>query len=132
MVHDAEAHAEEDKNRRELIDLRNQTDSLVYQTEKSLSENKDKIPAEDVSNLEAAITETKKALEGDEKETIERARDNLMQASHKLAEVLYKQTAESAQAADGADGAGPTDGAGPEREEEGEVVDAEFEDTDKK
>ena len=132
MVHDAESHAEEDKNRRELIDLRNQTDSLVYQTEKSLSENKDKIPAEDVSNLEAAITETKKALEGDEKEAIERARDNLMQASHKLAEVLYKQTAESAQAADGADGAGPPDGAGPEREEEGEVVDAEFEDTDKK
>ena len=132
MVHDAEAHAEEDKDRRELIDLRNQTDSLVYQTEKSLSENKDKIPAEDVNNLEAAIAETKKALEGDEKETIERSRDNLMQASHKLAEVLYKQTAESAQAADGADGADPTDGAGPEQEEEGEVVDAEFEDTDKK
>ncbi len=130
MVNDAEAHAEEDKNRRELIDLRNQTDSLVYQTEKTLSENKDKVPAEDVSHLEAAIAETKKALDGEKRETIERARDNLMQASHKLAEVLYKQTAESGQAADGADGAGPTDGAGPEQEEE--VVDAEFEDTDKK
>lgn len=132
MVDEAQTHAEDDKNRREMIDLRNETDSLVYQTEKSLNENKDKIPAEDASNLDVAVAETKKALEGEDRETIERARDSLMEASHKLAEVLYKETTQDNQEANGADGAGPTDGAGSGQEDEGEVVDAEFEETDKK
>ena len=135
MVDEAQAHAEEDKTKRELIEVRNQTDSLVYQTEKNLNENRDKIEAGDVSALESAIAEAKKALEGDDQAAIEQARDNLMQASHKLAEVLYKQTAEAgAGAAEGGQDQ-PTDGAGAAeagKEEEGEVVDAEFEDTDKK
>ncbi|MEE8109892.1 MAG: molecular chaperone DnaK [bacterium] len=135
MVDEAQAHAEEDQKKRELIEVRNQTDSLVYQTEKNLNENRDKIEAGDVSTLESAIAEAKKALEGDDQAAIEQARDNLTQASHKLAEVLYKQTAEAgAGAAEGGQDQ-PTDGAGAAeagKEEEGEVVDAEFEDTDKK
>ncbi|MBI2881632.1 MAG: molecular chaperone DnaK [Candidatus Tectomicrobia bacterium] len=127
MVDEAKAHAEEDKKRRELIEVRNQTDSLVYQTEKNLKENRDKIPAGDASKLEAALAEAKKAIEGNDKAAIERARDNLMQASHKLAEVLYRQTAQAGSKTDGG-----TDGGGAAKEEEGEVVDAEFEDTDKK
>jgi molecular chaperone DnaK len=139
MVEDAQANADDDKQKRDMIEVRNQTDSLLYQTEKNLGEHKEKIPAEDVSKLESAIADTKKALEGDDKETIEKARDELMAASHKLAEVLYQQTAETGAAPDGNGASAPADGPGPEDAKsasepdvEGEVVDAEFEDTDKK
>ena len=97
------------------------------------------LAARTVSKLESAIADTKKALEGDDKETIEKARDELMAASHKLAEILYQQSAETGAAPDGNGTSGPADGAGPADAEgagppdvEGEVVDAEFEDTDKK
>ena len=139
MVEDAQSNADEDKQKRDMIEVRNQTDSLLYQTEKNLGGHKEKIPAEDVSKLESAIADTKKALEGDDKETIEKARDELMAASHKLAEVLYQQTAETGAAPDGNGASAPADGPGPadaksasEPDVEGEVVDAEFEDTDKK
>jgi molecular chaperone DnaK len=132
MVDEAKGHAEEDQQKRELIEVRNQTDSLVYQTEKNLNENRDKIPSEDATALESAIADTKKALEGDDKAEIERARDSLMQVSHKLAEILYQQTAEAG-AADAAPSGNGAGGPAEEAEEaEGEVVDAEFEDTDKK
>ncbi len=129
MVGEAETHAEEDKKRREEVELRNQADAIVYTTEKTLSENREKLSAEDISGIETALEEAKKALEKGEREEIERTRDTLMQASHKLAEVIYKQ---ASAAGAGTQAEAPSgDGAQAEPEPEGEVVDAEFEDADK-
>jgi molecular chaperone DnaK len=127
MVGEAETHAEEDKKRREEVELRNQADTIVYTTEKTLSENREKLSAEDISSIESALEEAKKALEKGEREEIERTRDALMQASHKLAEVIYKQASAAGAQAEAPSG----DGAQAEPEPEGEVVDAEFEDADK-
>src|SRR5204863_491089 len=91
LVHDAESHAEEDKKRREEIEAKNQLDSLVYQVEKMLSENRDKISGADVQNLENAITEARKAMEQGGIDNLRRATDTLTKASHKLAEVMYAQ-----------------------------------------
>ncbi len=90
MVRDAESHAQEDKTRRGEIEARNGLDNLVYSVEKMLSENRDKIPGADVSSLESAITEARKAMEQGGKENLERATETLQKASHKLAEVMYQ------------------------------------------
>ena len=89
LVKDADAHAAEDKQRREEIEAKNQLDSLVYNVEKMLNENRDKISGSDVSNLESAISEARKAMEQGGADNIKRATDNLTKASHKLAEVMY-------------------------------------------
>ncbi len=123
MVKDAESHASEDAERREAIDERNQLDSLVYSTTKSLEEHKDKLDAGDVSNLESALEEAKKALDSDDLETLKSAKDNLIQASHKLAEHMYAQAGgpEGAAAAAGAEAAAGGDE---------DVIDAEYVDAD--
>ncbi len=126
MVHDAEGHAEEDKKKRELIETKNQLDSLVYSTEKLLNENRSKLPEEEIKPVEEAIAEGKKALEQNELEAYKAAIEKINTASHKLAEVMYKSASE-AQAAAGAAG-GPEQG--PE-EKQGEVVDAEVVDEQK-
>jgi molecular chaperone DnaK len=90
LVKDAESHASEDKARREEIDAKNQLDSLVYNVEKMLNENRDKISGSDVSNLESAISEARKAMEQGGADNIKRAMDNLTKASHKLAEAMYQ------------------------------------------
>jgi len=97
MVKDAEAHAAEDKKRRELVDVKNQADQMVYNLEKLLRENKDKIPAEEASRVQAEIDNTKKAIESGEAETIKKAMEKLSQASHKLTELMYQQAAQQAQ-----------------------------------
>src|SRR5512138_1193060 len=89
MVKDAEAHASEDKKKRELIEARNQADSLAYQTEKSLKEFGDKIDAAEKQKIEEGLAALKKALDGDDADAIKKASDDLMQASHKLAEAVY-------------------------------------------
>ncbi len=133
MVKDAESHADEDKKRRETIELRNQADNLVYSTEKVLNENRDKLAEEDVKNVEAAIKDLKDALEKDDAEEIKAKMEALNNASHKLAEAMYKQAGDSAQPegdagqqgqAQGDQGAQPGGG-------QDNVVDAEFEETDK-
>ncbi|MDO9630631.1 MAG: Hsp70 family protein, partial [Humidesulfovibrio sp.] len=91
MVKDAEAHAEDDKKKQALIEARNQADSLVYNTEKSLHEIGDKIDAVVKGDIESKIEHVKKLLEGDDAEGIKQAADELAQASHKLAEQLYAQ-----------------------------------------
>ncbi|WP_413774116.1 molecular chaperone DnaK [Candidatus Nitrosacidococcus sp. I8] len=91
MVRDAESHAEEDKKFRELIDIRNQGDSLIHATEKSLSEVKDKISAEEKSGIESAIENLKTAMKGDNKDAIEAKLKALTEASSKMAEHLYGQ-----------------------------------------
>lgn len=129
MIKDAEAHSEEDKKRHEEIQTRNQLDSLVYNTEKMLNENKEKIPAETLKPVEDAVAAAKKALETNQYEAMKKELENLTQASHKLAEAMYKATGQ----APGAPGSqpeqeksaeGPTNGSG----KKDDVIDAEYKD----
>src|SRR5512136_99800 len=89
MVRDAEAHASEDKKKREAIEARNQADSMVYSTEKSLREFGDKIDAAEKQKIEEKLAELKKTMEGNDPEAMKKAGEELMQASHKLAEAVY-------------------------------------------
>lgn len=122
MVKDAEMHESEDKKRRELIEAKNQADSLVYTTEKSLKDNEDKVDAETKTNIEAALEDLKKVMEGDDVEAINKAVEALSQASHKLAEAMYAQAQEEGEAGEGADQA--------QAESDDDVVDAEYEDVE--
>ncbi|TKJ32422.1 molecular chaperone DnaK [bacterium (candidate division B38) B3_B38] len=130
MVKEAEAHSEEDRRKREEVDLRNQADAMAYNTEKILRENRDKIPESDAREIEAAIEETKKAINSGSKEQIQAALDRLTKASHKLAEVMYqKTTAQQQAAAQTAEGAAEA-GAKKKGKPEEEVIDAEYTDVD--
>ena len=111
MKKDAEANAEADKKKREGIDAKNEADSLVFATEKSLKDIGDKISADDKSKIEAALNELKEALKSDNIENIKAKSEALKQASYKMAEELYKAQA-AQQGAAGAQGAGPDMGAG--------------------
>jgi len=93
MVKEAEGHAEEDKQKREMVEERNKLDSLVYSTEKTLNENRAKLPEHDVKAAEDALASAKKALEGGIAEEMKSASEKLLAASHKVAEILYKQAA---------------------------------------
>ncbi len=125
MVQDAEAHAGEDKNKRELIEARNQADGLAYTTEKSLTEHGEKLDSATKKQIEDALEDLKKANEGDDPEEIKKKSETLAQASHKLAEMMYAQ----AQDEDGGESA-ETDNATEAKDDN--VVDAEFEDVDEK
>ncbi|MFQ5596921.1 MAG: molecular chaperone DnaK [Nitrospiria bacterium] len=132
LVKEGQAHAEEDKKKKEMVEVRNEADSLVYTTEKSLKEFGDKISESEKSTVEEQLAKCKKAMEGDNIEEIRSAMADLSKSSHKLAEEMYKQSS----AAQGeAEKSGPTPGAeekstSPNTDET--VVDAEFEETDKK
>ncbi|MEM1177944.1 MAG: molecular chaperone DnaK [Acidobacteriota bacterium] len=128
MVQDAESHASEDAERRKAIEARNELDSLVYSTEKSLGEHKDKLGADDVSKLESAIEDAKKALEGEDLAALESAKEALLQASHSLAEHLYAQAGGPEGAPGGAPGAAPGDGGAAGGDDD--VIDAEYVDVD--
>jgi molecular chaperone DnaK len=123
LVKDAELHGEEDKKKRELVDARNAADALIYSTEKSLKEAGDKIDAGTKGEIDNAIENLKKAMEGEDTSEIKRLSEELTQVSHKIAEVLYAQAAQSQGQA------GPE--ASPAEEEtakkDEEVVDADFE-----
>jgi molecular chaperone DnaK len=124
LVKDAELHAEEDKKKRELVDARNAADSLIYATEKSVKEAADKLDAGTKGDIENAIGNLKKAMEGEDTAEIKRLSEELTQASHKLAEVLYAQTGQAEAQP------GPEPGAGASAEsaqQDEEVVDADFE-----
>ena len=86
MVGDAESHAAEDQTRRTVIDARNQADSLAYQIEKLVNENREQLPVGDLSRAEAAVAEVRKAIQGDDLAAITRAAEDLQRASHALAE----------------------------------------------
>ena len=137
---DAESHAAEDRLRRDEVDARNRADAMVYSTEKTLKEHRDKVSDEDASKIEAAIEETRKAVQGSNLDAINKAIENLTQASHKLAEAMYKSTASEtppdgtppgAEAADSSDGTGTGDSGGDKKDKD-DVVDAEFVDVDDK
>src|SRR6201997_1671462 len=95
MAKDAESHGAEDRKRKDEIDARNRADSMVYQVEKMLKEHRDKIGDDDAKNVEAALEATRKAMSGGTVEEISKATDTLTQASHKLAEAMYKSQAGS-------------------------------------
>ncbi|ODS03847.1 molecular chaperone DnaK [Methyloceanibacter marginalis] len=121
MVKEAESHAEEDKKRRELVEVRNQAEALVHSTDKMLADFADKVSAEDKAAVEAAVAELKTAAEGEDVEAIKQKVDAVAQASMKLGEAMYQ----SAQGAGGGEG-GPTADAGGGGSDEG-VVDVDFE-----
>jgi molecular chaperone DnaK len=125
MMKEAEANAAEDAKRRQEIEVKNQADSLVYSTERTLAEHGDKVPAEDKQEIEKALSELKEALKGDDLERIKLGQETLTKASHKLAEVMYREAQAKAQA-----GGAPSDGAAGQQSKptDGDVVDAEFED----
>ena len=126
MVSDAQSHAEEDRKRREEIEARNRLDSLVYSTEKTFNENREKLDAADASSFESAIADAKKALESNDAETMNQAGQRLQQSSHRLAEAIYKGTAAGASA-----GAPPSAGEASAPKED-DVIDTEYVDTEKK
>ena len=130
-IKNSEKYREEDKSKKEEIELKNRADQLVYTTEKILNENKDKIPAKEADNIRAAIDETKKAIQEGGKERIQSAIDNLTRASHKLAEIMYqKQAAQQATSAQAGQQQQTT--SKEEKKPENEVIDAEYVDMDDK
>jgi molecular chaperone DnaK len=129
MMRDAEAHAEEDKKKKELVEAKNNADTLIYSVEKSLKEYGDKITEDEKKEVEVALEKCKKLKDtGTSAEELKAAVDELTKASHKIAEHVYKAAQEKQSAAGGA-----TDGGDAKAKSgEEEVVEAEFEDVDKK
>ena len=123
MVDDGETHAQEDQERRRVVEARNQLDSLVYSTEKGFEENRDKLAETDRAALESALEEAKKALEQDDASAIEQATADLSQASHKLAEAMYQQPGD-------ASGGPQAETTAETAESDDEVIDAEYVDVE--
>ena len=117
MVSDADVHAEDDRKRKEEVEVRNTSDSLVYATEKTLKDLGDKVPADVKTEVEDAIAESKKALEGSDVDEIKSTTEKLQEASYKLAQVAYGQAADE-EAAPSGDAEAPKDD---------DVVDADYE-----
>ncbi|MQA11091.1 MAG: molecular chaperone DnaK [Pseudonocardiaceae bacterium] len=137
MVKDAEAHAEEDKKRREEAEVRNQAESLVYQTEKFVKDNDEKVPADAKEKVNTALDEAKEALKGDDTEAIKTAMEKLTTESQAMGSALYANTgaAAGAEGAEGAAGAAGAEGAAGATGAQGtneDVVDAEIVDEDEK
>ena len=126
MIQEAEAHAEEDRKRKAAIEARNQLDSLIYSTEKTIRENREKLPADQLSQVEAAVAEAKEKMKSEDEAVLRQAAETLMKSSHGLAEHMYRQAASQEQASP------PPGGDGGPKEQPGEVIDAEYEDPAKK
>ena len=129
MVKDAELHAEEDRRKKEEVETRNQADSLIYQTEKVLKENREKLAESDVRTVEDALKDTKAAVESGNVAAIKEKMEILTTASHRMAEAMYKSQSQQ-QGAQQPPPGGET-GAGDGARREDDVVDAEFEDSGK-
>jgi molecular chaperone DnaK len=135
MVKEAEANAADDTRRKQEIEVRNQTDSLVYSTERTLSEHGSKLAEADRKAVDDALAEAKDALKSEDIDRMKRAQDALSKASHKLAEIMYREAQSQAQAGGAQPGEQASGGQEPGRSsgpKEGEVVDAEFEDLGEK
>jgi molecular chaperone DnaK len=130
MVKDAEAHAEEDKKRRELVEAKNQADGLIHTTEQTLSEAGDKVPASEKAPVEAAIQALKEVAGGDNVEEIKSKTEALAQVAMKLGEGMYKAQQDAGADPQGGPGAGPQ--GGPQAGHDDNVVDADFEEVDEK
>jgi molecular chaperone DnaK len=131
MMRDAESNAEEDRRARERIEARNKLDGLIYSTERTLSEHRDKVDSGTVSNIESALADAKAKLDSSDAAEINNAYENLVKASHKLAEIMYQQASQQGGqpggGAAGASGAAAGGGQGGD-----DVIDADFVDVDDK
>jgi len=125
FVKEAEIHAEEDKKKRELVETKNHADALIYSTERTLRDMGDKIDAKTRQDIEAQIEQLKRAMEGSEREAIQREMEQLTTVSHKLAEEAYKKAAEQQAAGAGA-GTGPQEAGDAGKKPDDDVVDADF------
>jgi molecular chaperone DnaK len=136
MVKEAESNAADDTRRKQEIEVRNQTDSLVYSTERTLSEHGSKLAEADRKAVDDALAEAKEALKSDDVDRMKRAQETLSKASHKLAEIMYREAQSQGQAGGAGQPGGQASGAqqpgGSSGPKEGEVVDAEFEDLGEK
>ena len=130
MVNEAQSHADEDRKKREEVEVRNKADNLLYSTEKLLEDNKDKIPAEEASRVRGAIEDLKKAISEGGTDEIQKACDDLLKASHKIAELMYQQASARPPGAGtaGASAGAEPGTAGPSKE--GDVIDAEYVDVE--
>ena len=132
MVNDAEQYADEDKAKRESVEVKNQAETLIYSTEKSVSELGDKLPEEDKTKIEACTEQLKKSVESDDIEAIKSDIEALSQASHKMAEMLYSQQQETQESQEPGDGSDQqTEGEEKSGKEDEDIVDADFEEVKK-
>jgi molecular chaperone DnaK len=129
MMRDAETHSEDDKRKREAIETKNRLDSLIYQTEKTITDNREKIPVGLISEVESAIAEAKKVVEANNSDQFQAQLDNLTRVSHKIAEALYQQQSSGGAASDAA-GAGAQQSGGQPGKTGDDVIDAEYIDVD--
>jgi molecular chaperone DnaK len=129
MVKEAEEHAEEDRKKRELVDAKNQAESLIHTTEKTLNEVGDQVDANDKQTVETAVSELRTALEGEDLDDIKQKTEALSQASSKLGEAMYRNAQEN-QGAEGAAGDGAQASGGDGQQSGEDVVDADFEEVD--
>ncbi len=134
MTKDAESHAAEDKKRREVVDLKNQADQLIYSMEKTLKEHGDKVSAQTRSNVESAMNNLKDAIKGDDGQAIKRAMENLSAAGQELGKILYEEAAKKQAGPAGTQAGAQSDSAvhsDVKRKGQDDVIDAEFESKDK-
>jgi molecular chaperone DnaK len=130
LQQDADSHAEEDRKRLAEVEARNRLDTMIYSTEKLIRDNRDKLVAEDVTTAETALEEGRKAMNEQGVERINAVLDNLTRASHRLAESLYKQAGPGT--GSGAAPAGEPSEPAQGKEQQGEVIEAEYVDVDDK
>jgi len=130
MVQEAEANADEDKKRRELVDAKNNADSMAHSAEKSLTEYGDQVEEADRTAIQAAITELREAMEGEDLEAITAKTEALTQVSMKLGEAMYKAQQAEAEAADGGDASASAEAGDDQKQDDDTVVDADFEEVD--
>jgi molecular chaperone DnaK len=130
MMRDAETHSEDDKRKREVIEAKNRLDSLIYQTEKTITDNREKIPVGLISEVESAIAEAKKTVEANNSDQFQAQLDNLTRVSHRIAEALYQQQSSGAAASDAAGAGAQQQSGGPSGKAGDDVIDAEYIDVD--
>jgi molecular chaperone DnaK len=130
MVNDAKSHESEDKKKRESIEVKNKTESMIFEVEKNLKEHKEKLAEADVTTIEAAVKTAKEALEKDDSDAMAKASEELQQAAMKIGEAMYKEQQPGAAGAPGAEpAAGDAAGAEEKKDDKDDVVDAEFEES---
>ena len=129
MMKDAESHAEDDKRKREAVETKNRLDSMIFQTEKVINDNREKIPVGLISEAETAIADAKKAVEANSSDEFQTQLDNLTRVSHRIAESLYQQQSSGTDAGEQAQAAGASAGSGGGNDD---VIDAEYIDVDDK
>lgn len=130
MIKDGEAHAEEDQQKKDTVEVRNQADSLIYSTEKSLKEYGEKLSEAERDAIEAAIQKVKESLKGEDIDAIKADNEALLQASHKLAEAMYAEAATNADGQSDAETQNDTENRGEDTEADETIIDIEAEDTD--